>query len=297
MSVARRSQRTATWVIAALLCAGLGAACGRDTDRLVSHGTVDVGGYSLNIVCKGEGTPAVIFDSGLGMPGEEWRGIQDEIRDETRACFYDRVGLGESDGYPKETYTTQDTVADLHNLLKNANIPGPYVLVAHSLAGFTGRVYAAQYPEEVAGMVWIDVSHPDQVARLLALYPPESPDEPDSVTSGRAYLRGGYAEHAAGGPEFIDYDASAAQVRSIASLGSIPLAVLTRGVCGSPDDFPPELGDSLCQERAQMHEELAMLSSNSTIIAVETANHFIYDAEPEAVINAIRDVVAEARGE
>ena len=147
------------------------------TPTPVPEGLVDVGGYKLDISCKGEGSPTVIFDSALGMSRVDWYVMQSEIEELTRACCYDRVGLGKSDPYSKASYTTQDMVHDLHTLLDNANIAGPYVLVAHSMAGFNARLYASQYPQDVAGMVLVDVSHPDSEARWLALLPPESPDE------------------------------------------------------------------------------------------------------------------------
>jgi pimeloyl-ACP methyl ester carboxylesterase len=297
MALMRTVPPWASWVVAVLLSAGLAASCSCAASAIVTNGRVDVGGHSLYIVCRGEGVPAVILDTGLGVPGEDWSAIQHGIADHTRACWYDRVGLGQSDEYPTDMYTTQDTVDDLHALLRNANIPGPYLLVSHSLAGFTARVYASQYPEEVVGTVWVDVSHPDQVARMLALLPPASPDEPESVSEYRAYLGGGYLELATGGPEFIDYDASAEQVRAAGSLGSIPLAVLTAGACQWPDDFPPELGDGLCHEKVQLQEELAMLSANGTHIVVDTSNHFIHHAEPDMVTGAILNVLAEARAE
>ena len=57
--------------------------------------------------------------------------------------------------------TTQDKVADLHALLRAADIPGPYVLVAHSAGGLVARLYASTYPDEVVGMVLLDSTHED----------------------------------------------------------------------------------------------------------------------------------------
>ena len=89
----------------------------------------------------------------------------------TRVCVYDRpgtllnaedtAGRSRSDPAPLPR-TAQDVVADLHALLRAARVPGPYVLVGHSLGGLCVRLYATTYPEEVAGLVLVDASHEDQ---------------------------------------------------------------------------------------------------------------------------------------
>lgn len=79
--------------------------------------------------------------------------------------------------------TSQQIVDDLHALLTNAHIEGPYVLVGHSFGGLNVILYASQYPEEVAGVVLVDSVHPDQDARFLAVLPPESPDESSTLAA------------------------------------------------------------------------------------------------------------------
>jgi pimeloyl-ACP methyl ester carboxylesterase len=164
----------------------------------------------------------------MGTRGEYWSFTQSKIADLTRACWYDRVGLGKSDPYPKQPYTTQDMVDDLHKLLENADVAGPYVYVAHSLAGLNARLYASQYPQDVVGMVLIEAAPPDQFERLLTAFPPESPDDSDILREVREYFAGGYIDdYMTAGPEFLDWPASAAQVRAAGSFGSIPLVVLS----------------------------------------------------------------------
>lgn len=269
------------------------------TPTPVLQGLVDVGGYKLNIRCKGEGSPTVIFDSGLGIPGSDWQVIQSKIAELTRACYYDRVGLGASDPYPKASYTTQDMVNDLHTLLDNANIAEPYVLVAHSMAGFNARLYASQYPQDVVGMVLLDVSHPDWEARWLALLPPESPDESSGLKEIRQWCVEGVYDFFMEGPEFVDWKTSAAQVRATGSLGDIPLVVLMVDPQSWEweSDFPSELAESLAQEEIQMQRELAALSSNGTHIIVEDSGYRIHWDQWELVVDTIRNVVMEARSE
>lgn len=120
---------------------------------------VDVGGHCLHLYSIGEGGPTVILDAALGGSCLSWAHVQPEVAKFTRACSFDRAGMGWSDPGP-EPRTAQQIVEELHALLHNAGVPGPYILVGHSFGGFTARLYAAKYPDEVAGMVLIDVPDP-----------------------------------------------------------------------------------------------------------------------------------------
>ena len=122
---------------------------------------VDVGGYKLHINCMGQGSPTVILESGLANPSSIWGWVQPEVAHATRVCAYDRAGVGWSDPGP-EPRDGQQIARELHTLLGKANVPEPYVLVGHSAGGLYVRVYAAQYPRDVVGMVLVDVEHPDQ---------------------------------------------------------------------------------------------------------------------------------------
>ena len=130
---------------------------------------VDVGGYSLHIYCTGEEVgPTVVVDTGMGDFSTSWQGIQPEVSKSTRICTYDRAGYGWSDSSPQPRTATQ-MANELHQLLVNANVAPPYILVGHSLGGLTVRVFASQYPDEVAGMILVDAGHEDMLERL----PPE----------------------------------------------------------------------------------------------------------------------------
>ena len=125
---------------------------------------VDVGGHSLHINCVGEGSPTVILESGSGATSVDWANIQPEVANTTRVCAYDRAGSGWSETGP-EPGDPQQIAGELHTLLGNAGIDGPYVLVGHSFGGLYVRMYAELYPNEVEGMVLVDSSHPEQSAR------------------------------------------------------------------------------------------------------------------------------------
>jgi pimeloyl-ACP methyl ester carboxylesterase len=127
---------------------------------------VDVGGHKLQISCTGSGDPTVILEVGLGQPAAMMSGwIQPGVATATRVCVYDRAGMGWSE--PAETPRDGVSIAaDLHTLLRRAEIDGPYVLAGHSSGGVYAQVFAAQYPDEVAGLVLLDSQPPDAIANL-----------------------------------------------------------------------------------------------------------------------------------
>ena len=123
---------------------------------------VDVGGYKMHINCTGQGTPVVILDSGLGDSYISWSKVQPQIAKFTRVCSYDRAGLGYSDASPRPRIS-KVIAEELHTLLHNAGIDlPPYILVGHSMGGFDVCMFASLYRSEVAGMVLVDSSHPEQ---------------------------------------------------------------------------------------------------------------------------------------
>jgi pimeloyl-ACP methyl ester carboxylesterase len=127
---------------------------------------VSVGDHKLHINCTGAGSPTVILEAGLGEPGVMMAGwIQPAVAATTRVCVYDRAGRGDSEA-GSGVRDGLSTTADLHRLLANANVPGPYVLVGHSSGGVYVRVYAHQYPDQVAGMVLLDGQPGDVYAKL-----------------------------------------------------------------------------------------------------------------------------------
>jgi pimeloyl-ACP methyl ester carboxylesterase len=123
---------------------------------------VDVGGYSLHINCVGQGSPTVLLDGGSGEMSADWVWVQQEVSDTTRVCAYDRAGMGWSEMGPEPRDAGQ-IPSELHTLLSKAGIEGPYVLVGHSFGGMYMQMYAARYPDEVAGVALVDSpTEPDQ---------------------------------------------------------------------------------------------------------------------------------------
>lgn len=118
---------------------------------------VDIGGRRINLHCTGVGVPTVILMAGSASWSPIWYKVQPAIEQKTRVCGFDRAGYGFSDPGPRPQVIS-DVVDDLHAALKAGPIPGPYVLVGHSLGGVEARLYAQRWPKEVAGMVLVDTS-------------------------------------------------------------------------------------------------------------------------------------------
>src|ERR671916_433773 len=108
---------------------------------------VDVGGYSLHLYYTGEPrAPTVVMDSGLGGTVLDWQLVQPEVAKFARVCTYDRAGMGWSETGTQPRASRQ-IIKELHTLLGNAGVEGPFVLVGHSFGGTNMQVHASQYPD------------------------------------------------------------------------------------------------------------------------------------------------------
>ena len=275
---------------------------------------IDIGGYRLHLYCIGnqtDGSPTVILEQGLGGSSPAWAWIQPEVAKVTRVCAYDRAGLGWSDPAPKGTARDGKQVAnELHILLQKANIAGPYVMVGHSFGGLYTLFFAHQYPRDVAGVVLLDSSHPDQWTSTPAgqdLY--KSNARSYSVTStlarlGLLRLRA-KSQPPLGLPDtqnkellaFLsatkDWDAQAAEfsattelddeVRAAGPLGGMPLFVLTATDHGGPAEM-----EELWQD---LQNKLAGLSTNSIHKVLEGARHESLWADPKYASESVAAIL------
>jgi pimeloyl-ACP methyl ester carboxylesterase len=231
-------------------------------------GRADVGGYELAYECRGEGEPTVILEAGLGGAGtSEFFDFMDRIAD-ARVCTYDRAGTGLSDERPGGEHVTAALMAEeLHRLLDVLGIQLPAVFVGHSYGGMPVRAFEGAYPDDVAGMVLIDVS--------------SEPEVP-------VYERLG-AGPWIDGADRIDIHATVRELRAAGDLGDIPLVVVTAGrIEARWLGTVPKLA-----ARAQVR--LAGLSSNAIQVVATDSGHFVYREAPDVVLAAIAQVVEAVR--
>lgn len=246
------------------------------------EGTVDVGGYEMYLHCMGTGTPTVILEAGLNDVAETWSLVQPGVARFTRACAYDRVGLGWSDpGHePRDSF---QIVRELHTLLINAGIKWPFVVVGHSLGGMYMRLFADYYQKDVVGLVLVDSAHIDDPGRCAAVLPTESPNESESLRFYRDWL--------ANPPTYPELPH---RLFEPGSLGDMPLVVITSPHKVRESDLPAGLSEKWDEIFVELQNEWAQISSRSTHIMAYESGHFIQQDQPDLVIDAILQVVEEA---
>jgi pimeloyl-ACP methyl ester carboxylesterase len=168
---------------------------------------IDVGGYRLYLECAGSGSPTVILESGAGRASTTSPGlriVRAALAPEARVCAYDRAGLGASEARPASRAPTGATFGDeLHTLLANAQIPGPYVLYGGSLGGLIAFSHTVRYPNEFVGLIFANALGPESAGFLF------------------------------GRPEPLDMRAEATQLLN-ATLGDRPVIVLNSDGTGDP---------------------------------------------------------------
>jgi pimeloyl-ACP methyl ester carboxylesterase len=258
------------------------ASCGRAS---VSDANVPFGSLSLHLRCRGEGTPVVVLDAGLGNDSGVWSAVQAGVASTARVCAYDRAGLGASGPAPRP-HSNAMMAEELLELLRTAALPGPYVLVGHSMGGVNVRLLAGAHPEAVAGMVLVDAMSEAQPAQYWSLIPEED----------MAMFRAGIAQL----PEGTDFETLSrglADVAKAGNLGAKPLVVLTRDVEDAPPGTPPEKVTQMRSAWQHMQADLAGLSTNSAHVVVKGAHHMIHVERPGMVAAAIREVVGAVREE
>ena len=284
---------------------------------------VDVGGYNMHINCTGVGSPTVILEAGWSDYSPTWAYVQPEVAKTTQVCSYDRAGYGWSDPSPNPR-TASWRVKELHTLLVNANIQGPYVLVGHSLGGIFVRVYAHTYPDEVVGMVLVDSTHEEQYGRLpgakstitdqgrqfrmlgilsstgfMALAPQAIPNPgmPDEIFAQNKVTWATTGHLTTAAEEISAMLESTAEVRAlhITSFGDLPLSVLSAGLEIQIPFLSIAENQQYWAERRAMQSELASLSSNSKQTIAGQSDHAIQFDQPDFVIDAVREMVDEIK--
>jgi pimeloyl-ACP methyl ester carboxylesterase len=126
---------------------------------------IDIGGYKLHLNSTGKGDITVVLISGAGNFSFDWVLVQNEISKVTKVCSYDRPCLAWSDAGPMPRSAMQD-IYELHKLLKAVDAKPPLILVGHSIGGIIARMYAKQFPGDVAGMVLVDATSENSIVNI-----------------------------------------------------------------------------------------------------------------------------------
>jgi pimeloyl-ACP methyl ester carboxylesterase len=269
---------------------------------------VEVAGAASHLYCTGQGTPTVLLEGGLDPEGTQgWSLVQPRVAEVTRVCSYDRGGIMWSaarDG----TRDARTLASELHALLAQAGELAPFVVVGHSLGGVLMRVFTAMAPPGgVEGVVLVDSSHPEQLERNTRRPVKDPPLALIRAMARFGVLRllmddgeaGALPEEAqrrvlAFAPqseseclrEVEALRASFTQAREAGSLGERPLVVL-QGANKTPD---------IAWIWPTLQKELAELSTNSDLRIIPGSDHYIQQERPDAVVEAVRDVVVAVRG-
>ncbi len=269
-------------------------------------GAVEIGnGRKLYLECSGTGAPTVILESGLRTRGDNWSRadllsnggapVFQEAAKFIRVCTYDRPGttlnpgeMSRSDPAPMPR-TALNVVRDLHALLRAARVPGPYVLVGHSMGGLFIRLYSAMYPEEVSGLVLVDALA-EQIKPLL------KPGDWKTFVGLNSGPLPGFENYAA--LETIDFDSSFQQMERELSNGpmkNIPAVILVRGrQVELPPTAPPRFGSVLEPAWHKSEEQLALAVPHIQYVIAKNSGHYVQWDEPGLVVQAIRVVAGRA---
>jgi len=241
----------------------------------ISAESVDIGdGRSLYLVCRGEGSPTVLFEAGDAEAGDAagastWDPVAPGIGRVTRACAFDRAGVGRSSA-ATGCRRLPDLVSDLARLIEAANVPGPYVLVAASGGGYISSSFAALHPDEIAGMVFLDVAAP---------YPNPPPelveelrcDNPANIER-RDYLQ-------------VENDAWDHRVE----IGDIPITIISVDYGDNPPD-PGAIG------QVERQQGWLAMSPRAKQLVVTHTGHAIVSEDPALVLQEVVKVVMASRG-
>jgi pimeloyl-ACP methyl ester carboxylesterase len=289
---------------------------------------VDVGGgRRLQIDCRGAGSPTVVLESGLDFYGSlAWAAVHDSIARSTRVCAYSRAGVMWSDPAPRGAFDSRNTARDLHAALLAAGESAPWIMVGHSLGGPYVMTFTATYGGEVAGVVFVDATHPGQFAQMdKAAGKPMRPSATvPKVGAALAWTGLVRALPSAPGPrswpamvsdagnaflptslnalaqEMDAIPATLARAGELRTLGDRPLIVLAAGRVMDADEMQANgVNIEQAQRLAVVHRAIqadeATWSTRGHLEVIEDASHYIQFDRPSAVIHAVRDVLAATR--
>lgn len=236
-------------------------------DSAIDAGTVQLeDGRAIYRHCRGEGSPTIVLESGDGADSHQWDQVIQALAEETRVCAYDRGGLGRSDPVTGCRHLG-DLTGDLTQMLEASGETGPYVLVGTSGGGYIVAGLAQERPEDVAGIVLLDVfrAFPDPPPEVIE---ETSCDNPSNLEH-RDYLA---VEHEAWDDRH--------------EVGDVPMTIVTVEYA-NPEHSEEEMN-------VDGQQSWLVLSPRAEQLVVHTA-HDIANDDPQLVIDEITKVVEAAR--
>jgi pimeloyl-ACP methyl ester carboxylesterase len=255
----------------------------------------DVGGYQLHLQCMGKGSPTVIIDTGLGDDSTAWQEVLNKSAKLTKTCIYDRAGYGWSDNGPRPR-TSLRISYELEQLVTEAKLQPPFLLVGHSFGGYNMRLFTARNSQLVAGLVLVDASHEDQHDKLNIKLPRGNHHsnivmlstghrdaflgEEDQILRERAFR--------IASQELSSMFRSAQQVKQFNNLPAIPLIVLSRGRAEWHETKQAQQRET---DWIRMQQDLARLSPISQHIFANYSGHDIHKEQPSSIVDAINNVI------
>jgi pimeloyl-ACP methyl ester carboxylesterase len=282
-----------------------------------------VNGHRMHMNCTGSGSPTIILDSGLGNDALIWGGVQPVLSETTRVCSYDRAGFGWSDALPAPR-DADHIAAELHGLLLQAKVTGPIVLMGHSIAGLYMREYASRYPEDIAGIVFVDVSTPlqDEDPAMKAV-DSKTPTQWISMLLLRArYIAGlprltGQCSNFLGStgqagilqaedlcePHFgamaaekDSFNKSGHETVHTGPYGALPILILSQDVTTVHLPVPAQQTADLANSWNQMQEDLKKLSTRSRRIIAKRSGHYVQLFRRDLIWKEVPLFIEQIRG-
>ncbi len=298
-------------------------ACWHENQQAPPGQMIDVGGFSLHLLTRGKATqrPTIVLDHSLG--GVEGYFLLDKLSEFGRVCIYDRAGYGWSQPSP-QTRTSENIVAELDQLLTNARIAPPYILIGDSFGSYNMRLYAARFPEKVAGLILTDGLHESgmrsmplplralqyffisgflmaivgsslgiiRCLRAIGLFELLKPElrrfsKIANAQAQRSFCRPKHWWTM--GEELWHLDRSGQDLQTAPNLGNLPLASIK-----AASFFIPAFWTGLIplgaanQLRDRMHLDLLKLSTHSQQFTAPKSGHFVWIDQPEVMLEAVQ---------
>jgi pimeloyl-ACP methyl ester carboxylesterase len=284
-----------------------------------------VNGYQMHIHCTGDGSPTVVLEAAASANWLAWRRLQPQLSALTRVCAYDRAGHGWSDPRP-DPRDSEAIVGELHDLLAEAGVQPPLLLVGHSAGGLYVREYARRFPTDVAGAALIDSSSPQQLDELpgwRASYEENKRGYPAALRRDRLRVWSGWervmgrcrissstespeitGQYAAllcrpsfvGGEdnEYAFFEQTSRQASRLTTFGDVPLLVISRDPAAEEDRSP----QAVAQERVwdQEQERMKRLSPRSWRVIARGSGHAVHHARLDLVVAELTLLVEHLRG-